>query len=199
MLIKSLLYNVRSVLPKVNQLRSSQQENFQNGLKLCRSTRVCFRPFQNDQKKNRLSIEYMKEFWGFFWFRFTFKIHNRCNSFSPTPMSETLGQIWPRSINPFFNLALQLCLQCKGIWRTYFLNPGKYGLNNLQYFGLFLGSGWSFPAQTCHNPSNINFHKVHKIVLDSFWIMPRRSSWFLHRLIKTFFGNRASRVSPFSG
>ena len=82
-----------------------------------------------------------------------------------------------------------------------------YGFNNFQYFQPFLGSLWSFPAWTCHNPSNIHFSLLNPIKLplkfiksfwNTFWIMFKGSVWFLHCLKKAFLDNRSSRVSPFS-
>ena len=63
-----LCSNVR----KVYQLRSSQKENFQNSLKLY--------PLEIDQKKWEIMyLMHIMDFWGFFWFWFTFEIHNQCN------------------------------------------------------------------------------------------------------------------------
>ena len=115
-----------------------------------------YRPFKNDRKKKRLSIECIKDFWGFFSFWFTFKIHNQCNPFGP--MSEIFVI--------FKSCFIQLCLQCKcihqAVWQAFFLKSCYYGFINLQYFWLFLGSWCSFPAPW-HNPSNIHVFLINLI------------------------------------
>ena len=61
-----------------------------------------------------------------------------------------------------------------------------------QYFRPILGSWWSFPARTCHNPSNIHFSLLNPIKLplkfiksfwNTFWIIFKGSILSLHRLI----------------
>ena len=126
--------------------------------------------------------------------------------------SLVLGQrLWDK-FNPFLNLALQLCLQCKSIyqavWQTYFLNPCYYGLKILQYFWLYFRAWWSFPPwhviilQIFFFLLNLIRPPLKFIkLINSFWIMFKGSAaaWFLLRLIHIFVSNRASKVFFFSG
>ena len=133
--------NERSL--EVYQLRSLQKEKFQNGSKLDPKKSV-LDALRTIKRKERSSIECMKEFWGVFWLSFKNEIHNQCLSL--WSYVRDFEQILPRLLS-FFKLPLKFI---KSFWNT-------------------------------------------------FWIMFKGYVWCLNCLIKTFFGNRSSRVSPFSG
>ena len=184
-----LCSNCNERSPEVYQLRSSQQEKlwFQTW-----SNKVCFRPFKNKEKIGQVFNVWrtFEEFSGLdLQTRYIINV-------LPLVLCQRLLDKCPNFCH-FLILLYNFVFNVNWLANILLEPLLIYGFNNFQYFQPFLGSLWSFPAWTCHNPSNIHFSLLNPIKLplkfiksfwNTFWIMFKGSVWFLHCLKKSIFG-----------
>ena len=151
-----------SVFPKCISFVRHNKKNFK--MVPTWSNKVCFRPFQNDQKQTEINyLMNSKDFWGVFWLLFTYEIHNQCHPFGPC--QRRLDKFCPDFChfqilvyNFVYNVKVHVKLTGIHTSRT-LANMGWTIFNIFDFWGL----DNLFPPG--HDPSNIHFFLLNPIEL----------------------------------